>query len=47
MDDRTLEQTVDAAREADLVFMSIKAALENAGIEFTNGDAPGVRMKRR
>ena len=25
----------------------IRAALEAAGVEFTNGDAPGVRMKKR
>jgi transcriptional regulator with XRE-family HTH domain len=30
------ERTVDA----------IRAALEAAGVEFTNGDQPGVRMKR-
>ena len=27
--------------------MSVKAALEEAGVEFTNGDAPGVRLKKR
>ena len=31
------ERTVDAMR----------AALEAAGVEFTNGDAPGVRLKSR
>jgi transcriptional regulator with XRE-family HTH domain len=30
------ERTVDA----------IRAALEAAGVEFTNGDQPGVRLKR-
>ena len=25
----------------------MKRALEKAGIEFTNGDAPGVRLKKR
>jgi hypothetical protein len=25
----------------------IRAALEAAGVEFTNGDAPGVRLKKR
>jgi transcriptional regulator with XRE-family HTH domain len=25
---------------------AIRAALEAAGVEFTNGDAPGVRLKR-
>jgi hypothetical protein len=27
--------------------MSIKAALERAGVEFTNGDSPGVRLKQQ
>ena len=31
-----LERTVDA----------IRAALESAGVEFTNGDQPGVRMRK-
>jgi transcriptional regulator with XRE-family HTH domain len=26
---------------------SIKAALEHAGVEFTNGDTPGVRLRKR
>lgn len=25
----------------------VRAALEAAGVEFTNGDAPGVRIKKR
>jgi DNA-binding XRE family transcriptional regulator len=25
----------------------VKLALEKAGVEFTNGDAPGVRLRRR
>jgi DNA-binding XRE family transcriptional regulator len=25
----------------------MKAALETAGVEFTNGDAPGVRLRKR
>ncbi len=25
---------------------AIRAALEGAGVEFTNGDAPGVRLRR-
>ena len=32
-----MERTIDA----------IRAALEFAGVEFTNGDAPGVRLKPR
>jgi transcriptional regulator with XRE-family HTH domain len=26
---------------------AIQAAFEKAGVEFTNGDAPGVRVKKR
>jgi transcriptional regulator with XRE-family HTH domain len=26
---------------------SIQSTLESAGIEFTNGDAPGIRMRRK
>jgi transcriptional regulator with XRE-family HTH domain len=26
---------------------AIRAALEAAGVEFTNGDAPGVRLRKR
>ena len=26
---------------------AIRAALESAGVEFTNGDAPGVRLRPR
>jgi len=26
---------------------AIQRALENAGVEFTNGDQPGVRMRRQ
>jgi hypothetical protein len=26
---------------------AIQSAFEKAGVEFTNGDAPGVRLKRR
>jgi predicted transcriptional regulator len=26
---------------------AIQTAFEKAGVEFTNGDAPGVRLKRR
>jgi len=27
--------------------MAVQAALEAAGVEFTNGDAPGVRLRKR
>ncbi len=26
---------------------AIRSALEDAGVEFTNGDAPGVRLKKK
>jgi hypothetical protein len=26
---------------------AIRAALESAGVEFTNGDAPGVKLRKR
>lgn len=35
------ENVSDEARE------KLKAALEAAGVEFTNGDAPGVRLKAK
>jgi AcrR family transcriptional regulator len=34
--DAVMERTVDA----------IQAALEKAGVEFTNGDQPGVRLRK-
>jgi transcriptional regulator with XRE-family HTH domain len=27
--------------------LSVKAALEQAGVEFTNGDVPGVRLRSK
>lgn len=27
--------------------LSVKGALEEAGVEFTNGDTPGVKLRRR
>ncbi len=35
------------ANVSDEVLEKLKATLEAAGVEFTNGDAPGVRLKRR
>lgn len=40
------------AREGDLTgrdetIAAIRAALEAAGVEFTNGDAPGVKLRKR
>jgi ribosome-binding protein aMBF1 (putative translation factor) len=32
---------------SDEVRAKLKATLEAAGVEFTNGDAPGVRLKRK
>ena len=34
--DELRERTIDA----------IRSALESAGVEFTNGDAPGVRLRK-
>jgi transcriptional regulator with XRE-family HTH domain len=31
----------------DRTLTDIRAALEAAGVEFTNGEQPGVRMKKR
>ena len=31
-------------RVSDAIRLKVKSALEAAGIEFTNGDAPGVRL---
>ena len=45
-----LSTVVDFERERRLVsakaIAAIRAALEAAGVEFTNGDQPGVRMRR-
>ena len=39
------EQGVTRANAATVAV--IQKAFEDAGIEFTNGDAPGVRMRRQ
>ena len=31
----------------DTTLAAIRAALEAAGVEFTNGDAPGVRLRKQ
>jgi hypothetical protein len=43
-----LERAEDAAGPAPITSYQralIRNALESAGVEFTNGDAPGVRLK--
>ena len=37
----------DALAVADKTLKKIQAALENAGIEFLDGDEPGVKLKRK
>ncbi len=49
---RTFEQTgriMNMQRRLDLTdpIAAIRAALEEAGIEFTGGDEPGVRLRKR
>jgi len=39
--ERGARSPIRATRDA------IQRALENAGVEFTNGDQPGVRMRRQ
>jgi transcriptional regulator with XRE-family HTH domain len=34
-------------RVSDDIRLKMEAALQEAGVEFTNGDAPGVRLHRR
>ena len=36
----------EARRPYDRTLAAIRAALEAAGVEFTNGDSPGVRLRR-
>ena len=42
-------QRLEAAKGIPLTsvqtLLSVKAALERAGVEFTNGDVPGVRLR--
>jgi len=38
-------ETPDSENVSDEVRAKLKATLEAAGVEFTNGDAPGVRLK--
>lgn len=40
-------ETPDSDNVSDDVRAKLKATLEAAGVEFTNGDAPGVRLKVR
>jgi ribosome-binding protein aMBF1 (putative translation factor) len=40
-------ETPDSENVSDDVRAKLKATLEAAGVEFTNGDAPGVRLKTK
>lgn len=40
-----IDGPLDGAKAGTLA--AIQRALEEAGVEFTNGDAPGVRMRAR
>ena len=40
-------ETPDSETVSEEVRAKLKATLEAAGVEFTNGDAPGVRLKAR
>ncbi len=40
-------ETPDSEHVSDEVRGKLKATLEAAGVEFTNGDAPGVRLKAK
>jgi transcriptional regulator with XRE-family HTH domain len=39
-------ETPDSENVSDEARAMLKTTLEAAGVEFTNGDAPGVRLKR-
>jgi hypothetical protein len=46
----TIRRAECAAGEAPITLAheaAIRLALESAGVEFTNGDAPGVRLKAK
>ena len=40
-------ESEEGPRVSDDARQKLKAALEAAGVEFTNGNAPGVRLKTR
>jgi hypothetical protein len=42
-----LEAAKDFPSTSVKTLMSVKAALERAGVEFTNGDSPGVQLKKK
>ena len=47
---RTQQPSAPASMERSIqpsTLDAIRAALESAGVEFTNGDQPGVRLKAR
>lgn len=40
-------ETASALKVSDDAIAAIQGALEAAGVEFTNGERPGVRMSKR
>jgi predicted transcriptional regulator len=44
---KRLETTPGALSAQPRTIEAIRAALEAAGIEFTNGDRPGVRLRKK
>lgn len=40
-------ETPDSENVSDDMRAVLKATLEAAGVEFTNGEAPGVRLRRK
>jgi transcriptional regulator with XRE-family HTH domain len=40
-------ETGRGAKVSPEAYRTLQAAMESAGIEFTNGDGPGVRLKKR
>jgi transcriptional regulator with XRE-family HTH domain len=40
-------ETPDSETVSEEVRAKLKATLESAGVEFTNGDAPGVRLRAK
>lgn len=44
---KRLERTVDPLSTNIATVEAVQRALESAGIEFTNGDQPGVRLRKK
>jgi len=40
-------ETGRGAKVSPDAYQTLQAAMESVGIEFTNGDGPGVRLKKR